>query len=132
MTTFHHLACAFLSEITQGILSFGVLWRTRSLEKLMRDLLWEGLEEDKGVHLLIWEVVRKPMHQEELELSGYGVSPFESTSRWFRHLFDRKTMEVMAFLSLTGEFELRSEEDFICGALTLLNAFLIIIVPFSI
>lgn len=41
-------------------------------------------------------------------------------------------MEVMAFLSLTGEFELRSEEDFICGALTLLNAFLIIIVPFSI
>ena len=41
-------------------------------------------------------------------------------------------MEVMALLSLTGEFELRSEEDFIGGALILLNAFLIIIVPFPI
>lgn len=34
-----------------------------SIEKLMRDFLWERVEEGKGCHLVSWDDVGKPMNQ---------------------------------------------------------------------
>lgn len=34
----------------------------KSLEKYMRDFLWEGVDEGKGSHLVSWEVVGHSMN----------------------------------------------------------------------
>lgn len=35
----------------------------KSLEKFMRDFLWEGMDEGKGSHLVSWKAIGRPVHQ---------------------------------------------------------------------
>lgn len=48
----------------------------KSIKKLMRDFLWEGVDERKGPHLVSCEIVGRPISRGGLEprnLSGYGA-----------------------------------------------------------
>lgn len=40
----------------------------KTIEKLMRDFLWEGVDEGKGAYLVNWDVIRKSVDMGGLEL----------------------------------------------------------------
>ena len=54
----------------------------KSLEKLWREFLWEGVDERKGAHLVNWEVVTKPVDFGGLKIGNLSSRNETLLDKW--------------------------------------------------
>lgn len=61
----------------------------KSIEKIMRDFLWKGVEEGKGSHLVSWEVVGNLWIKGgwSSKIHGYATKPYWLNGCWKIYFF---------------------------------------------
>lgn len=74
-----------------------------SIEKMMRNFFWQGMEDSKGSHLLRWKVLRKPIDQGGLEIGKVKERNKALVSKWFwRFPRERSSLWAKVVSSIHG------------------------------
>lgn len=55
---------------------------SKTLEKLMRDFLWERIKEGRGLHLVEWVVVTKPIDARGLDIGNLRAHSSAFLAKW--------------------------------------------------